>query len=496
MCGFVGLVAHKNVSAGLHIALQALQHRGQDSAGIATMNESGGRFFMKRGLGNVTQALSREDIEALDGPIGLGHVRYPTIGRGVLSDAQPFFYRQPGVLMAHNGNVTNYEELREGLKERSIHLLSRCDVEPALCEFADALMDRRKSGHEIADALHALKQVRARVRGSYSIVAACMLDGEPTLVVFRDPNGIRPAIIGKRDDGAWIATSESVALDALGFTAFEEPKPEEAIFLRAGQAPIRHSLDAKEPAPCIFEFIYFARPDSVIGGKSVYEMRLELGRQLAARVRAKGIKTDVVIPVPDTARPAATACGESLGLPVREGLIKNRYSGRTFIMPDGLTRANALRLKLNTVPAEIRGRDVLLVDDSIVRGATLARVIGLLRDAGAASVHLAIHSPPVRNPCFYGIDMSTEDELFARRFHGTLDELEIAAAEALGAESLTYLDVEGMDRAFGAKRCAACFDGVYPQILNERDRSGITRDRLGGASEPPSSGVAALTHEP
>ena len=225
MCGFVGLVAHKDVAPGLHIALQALQHRGQDSAGIATMNRGGSRFFMKRGLGAVTQALSREDIEGLEGPIGIGHVRYPTIGRGVLSDAQPFFYRQPGVLMAHNGNVTNCDELREGLAERSIHLLSRCDVEPALCEFADALMDRRKSGHTIEDAVHALRQVRARVRGSYSIVAACMLDGEPTMLVFRDPNGIRPATIGRRADGAWIASSESVAIDgeSVGGSVGSEP---------------------------------------------------------------------------------------------------------------------------------------------------------------------------------------------------------------------------------------------------------------------------------
>jgi amidophosphoribosyltransferase len=329
------------------------------------------------------------------------------------------------------------------------------------------------------------------VRGSYSIVAACMLDGEPTLVVFRDPNGIRPAIVGRRDDGAWIASSESTALDALGFEKFEEPKPEEALFLRPGQEPIRHPLDAHEPAPCVFEFIYFARPDSEIGGKSVYEVRLSLGEQLAKRIQTKGISADVVIPVPDTARPAAVACGEHLGLPVREGLIKNRYSGRTFIMPDGLTRTAALRLKLNTVPAEIKGKNILLVDDSIVRGATLGRVIGLVRDAGAASVHLAIHSPPVRNPCFYGIDMSTEDELFARRFSGSLDELELAAAEALGGDSLTYLDVAGMDRAFGSPRCAACFDGVYPQVLSDRDRAGITRDRTQTAEQSGSFGINA-----
>lgn len=490
MCGFVGLVAEKDVSPGLHIALQALQHRGQDSAGIATMNAEGTRFFMRRGLGNVAHGLAREDLQALEGPIGLGHVRYPTIGRGVLADAQPFFYRQPGVLMAHNGNVTNYDELRTSLLDRSIHLLSRCDVEPALCEFADALMERRKSAHTIEDAVHALRQVRDRVRGSYSIVAALMLDGKPTLVVFRDPNGIRPCVVGRRSDGAWMAASESVALDAIGFTVYEEPKPDEALFLRPGQEPIRHTLGADTPAPCIFEFIYFARPDSMIEGRSVYEVRMEMGKALGERIRHKGISADVVIPVPDTARPAATALAEYLELPLREGLIKNRYSGRTFIMPDLLTRKAALRLKLNPLPREIKGRDVLLVDDSIVRGATLGRVVGLVQDAGAKSVHLAIHSPPVRNPCFYGIDMSTEEELFARRFEGSLEELEKAAAEALGVASLTYLDVEGMDRAYGGPRCAACFDGSYPQVLSERDRDGIAADRR-DASESSSSGVVA-----
>lgn len=491
MCGFVGIIGPNDVAPGLHVALQALQHRGQDSAGIATMAADGSRFFMRRGLGRVTQALSHDDLRSLEGPIGIGHVRYPTIGRGVLADAQPFFYRQPGVLMAHNGNVTNYDELRGSLAERSIHLLSRCDVEPALCEFADALMERRKSGHTIEDALEALRAVRDRVRGSYSIVAGLMLDGQPTMVVFRDPNGIRPVVVGRREDGAWIASSESVALDALDFRRFEEPRPDSALFLRAGQEPIRHSLEAKDPAPCVFEFIYFARPDSVIEGRSVYEVRLQMGHKLADRIRAKGIETDVVIPVPDTARPAAAAVAESLSLPLREGLIKNRYSGRTFIMPDGLTRLAALKLKLNTLPREIEGRRVLLVDDSIVRGSTLGRVVGLVRDAGAKEVHLAIHSPPVLNPCYYGIDMSTEEELFARRFESDLDALEEAAAKELGAESLTYLDVAGMDAAFDGPRCGACFDGSYPQILSDADRMGIKRDRKGGAESSTSSGVIA-----
>jgi amidophosphoribosyltransferase len=477
MCGFVGMVASEPVAAELHVGLQALQHRGQDSAGIATMSGDGSRFFMRRGLGTAVQALGAGDVAALEGPIGIGHVRYPTIGRGSLDDTQPFFYRQPGILMAHNGNVTNYQALGRSLAERSIHLLSSCDVEPALCELADGLMSERKAHHTLDDAVRALGRMLDCVRGAYSIVAALVLDGRPTLVVVRDRAAIRPAVIGRRADGAWLAASESVALDTLGFTQALEPEPGEAVFLRAGCEPLRRALAPGKAAPCVFEHIYFARADAHMNGKSVYEVRMALGRALGARVRDKRIEADVVVPVPDTARPAATAMAELLGLPLREGFIKNRYSGRTFIMPDALTRNAALRLKLNTLTSEIRGRRVLLVDDSIVRGTTLSRVIGMLRDADAQAVHLAIHSPPVKHPCFYGIDMSTEEELFARRFPGSLDDLERAAASELAVDSLTYLSVDALDAAYGAPRCAACFDGAYPEPLSDDDRRAIAGDR-------------------
>ena len=479
MCGFVGMVSHNDAAPEIHLALQALQHRGQDSAGIAAMSADGQDFLIRRALGTVTQGLGAAEIAAVRGPVGIGHVRYPTIGRGSLEDAQPFFYRQPGILMAHNGNVTNYDALRAGLLERSIHLLSKCDIEPALCELADALMQRRRAGHTIADATAAVTEMQRRVQGAFTVAAALMLDGEPTLMVARDRNGIRPGVIGRRDDGAWIAASESVPLDVLGFTPIAEPAAGEVVFLRAGAEPIRETIAAAEPAPCVFEFVYFARPDSVIEGRSVYEVRLGFGRSLAERIAQKGIAADVVIPVPDTSRPAAAALGEALGLPVREGLIKNRYSGRTFIMPDQLTRATAMKLKLNTLPGEIRGRRVLLIDDSIVRGTTIRRVLGLVHDAGAAEVHLAIHSPPVRHPCFYGIDMSTEAELYARQFDKSLEDLETRAAADLGADSLTFLSVDGLDQVFAGARCAACFDGDYPQPVAAAQRDSIVRDRNG-----------------
>jgi amidophosphoribosyltransferase len=478
MCGFVGLISNTPAAPGIHLALQALQHRGQDSAGITTMSSDGGEFFMERGLGSVPQAVDSAHLKALPGNVGLGHVRYPTIGKGVLADTQPFFYRQPGVLMAHNGNITNYEELRQSLLKRSIHLLSHCDVEPALCEFADALMQRRQADHTTEDAMQAAREVRKRVRGSYSIVITMMLDGVPSMLAFRDPNGIRPMTLGRRSDGAWMVASESVAMDVLGFERVDEPAPSQLVILRAGKEAERLPLEAKKRAPCVFEHIYFARPDSVIDGTTVYQSRLDLGRALATRTREKGIEADVVIPVPDTSRPAATAMAEELSLPLREGLIKNRYSGRTFIMPDVLTRVSALRLKLNPLPNEIRGKKILLVDDSIVRGATLQRVVALMRESGAGEVHLAIHSPPVRNPCYYGIDMSTEEELFARRF-GDCDliDLEKQAAESLGADSLTWLDLPRMNEVVGSERCAACFDGDYPQKLPEADRLLIATDR-------------------
>lgn len=442
------------------------------------MSPDGGEFFIRRGLGSVPQALGDADLKALPGTVGLGHVRYPTIGKGVLADTQPFFYRQPGVLMAHNGNITNYEELRQSLLERSIHLLSHCDVEPALCEFADALMRRRQANHTAEDAVYAVNEVRKRVRGSYSIVITMMLDGTPTLLAFRDPNGIRPMTLGRRSDGGWMVASESVAMDVLGFQRVDEPSPAELVLLRAGQEAERLPLESGTRAPCVFEVVYFARPDSVIEGTPVYQSRLALGRALASRISEKGLSADVVIPVPDTSRPAATAISEELSLPLREGLIKNRYSGRTFIMPDALTRVSALRLKLNPLPNEIRGKRIVLVDDSIVRGATLERVVALLRESGAGAVHLAIHSPPVRNPCYYGIDMSTEEELFARKFGDCdLDELEKQAAKSLGADSLTWLDLPRMNEAVGSERCAACFDGQYPQKLPEVDRMLIASDR-------------------
>jgi len=487
MCGIVGIVGTEEAARECLVALQAVQHRGQDSSGIATIHDR--RFPFIRRLGLAGQAYTEEDLARLPGSIAVGHTRYPTVGAGNLADAQPLFFRQPGVLLAHNGNLINYDELCTRLQNQSVHLLTRCDAEPLLCDLALNLMALKPKDHTLEDACYALEQTWKWVDGAYSIVVALILDGQETLVVARDRKGIRPAVWGARD-GAFIAASETPALDALGFEFQGDVAPGEAIFLRAGQAPIRRTIHGEGAAPCVFEQIYFARPDSQMEGRSVYSQRLAFGRSLARDWKAKGFTADVVIPIPDTSRPAAMAVAEELGLPYREGFIKNRYSGRTFIMGDQAQRRSELRLKLNPIRSEFAGRHVLLVDDSIVRGTTLARTIKIVRSQGARSVHLAIHAPPVLFPCYYGIDMSTAEELAARAFDddppaGGLpperqQALEQRFAKHLGLDSLTYLSVAGMDEAWGGPRCAACFDGRYPMPLSAERRQVIEADRRRG----------------
>lgn len=484
MCGFVGVIGRSECARDIFLALQALQHRGQDSAGIGTI--CGDQFPIVKKLGLVAQSFGNDDLAQLSGTIGIGHVRYPTVGKGLLRDAQPFFFRQPGVLMAHNGNLINVREMQEILAEDSVHLLSQCDIEPVLCLFALELMKRRRNHHTIEDAIAALEATFCLALGAFSIAAALILDGEETLLVVRDPWGVRPAVWGRKD-GSTIVASESVALDALDATREGDIAPGEAIFFRKGQLPIRHRFRAERSAPCIFEYIYFARPDSTMNGASIYEVRMALGAELARAWKAKNHSADVVIPIPDTARPSAAALADELRLPFREGFIKNRYTGRTFIMPTAAERVNALKLKLNPISSEFRGKRVLVVDDSIVRGTTLNRTIRLIREQGPRQIHLAIYSPPVLNPCYYGIDMSTREELMAPRFlnefgDGPLgpaekEQLERRLAVGLGLDSLTYLPMDGLGAAYPETFCAACFDGRYPLPITSQQRKWIEEDR-------------------
>ena len=474
MCGFVGLIGVERASAALSMGLQGIQHRGQDACGIGTAHH--GRFQVHKELGQVAAVFTPDIVAQLHGTAGIGHTRYPTVGAGVRADAQPFYTPRPGVLMAHNGNVTNLEEIEAWLRTRGVHVQSRCDVEPILLVFAEALMDRRPTGHTEEDVCAAVAEVFQRVRGAYSCVALCEVDGEQALVAFRDPHGIRPGSYACNASGAWAAASETVVFDALGFERVDDLAPGHATILRPGREARVLAVAAPAAArPCVFERIYVARPDSRMEEGSVYATRWALGVRMGEEWRARGLQADVVVPVPDTSRTSAQAMAETLGLPFREGFIKNRYSGRTFIMPDPSTRAAAHRLKLNPIPEVFEGKRVILVDDSVVRGTTIRRLAQLTRGTRPAAVHLAVYSPPVRHPCFYGIDMPSRDELVAAR---------LAPEEwpaAFGVDSVTFLSLEGMREVMGRPICMACFDGDYVVPVSADEVSAIVSDRRGAA---------------
>jgi amidophosphoribosyltransferase len=451
----------------------AIQHRGQDAAGIGTVSK--GRFRLYKDLGMVPQALPPNIINTMPGTIGIGHVRYPTLGGSEREDAQPFLTRRPGILMAHNGNITNIPEVSAALMERGIHILSSCDSEPILMVLADELTKIRVSEHTVDDVHTALTQLMTRLRGSYSVAAVLQIDGRETLLAFRDPQGIRPAVYGRRGDGAWAVTSESVALDGLGFERAGFLPPGGMMLLRAGEEPVVREVLAKPRRHCVFEQIYFARADSVMEAGRVNTRRWEMGKRLAREWQRKGLKADVVVAIPDTSRPAAMAMAETLGIPNREGFIKNRYSDRTFIMPDKSTREAALRLKLNPIEEIFEGKRVLLVDDSIVRGSTMRRIVKMVRTLKPKEVHIAIFSPPVRHPCFYGIDMPSHEELVASAHD--IDQVEERLAEEFFADSLTYLSQEGLHQLEGEAVCSACFTGNYPQPVSEDEREYILSGR-------------------
>lgn len=473
MCGFVGVIGVEHAAPVVWMALQALQHRGQDAAGIGTYDK--GRFHLHKDLGHVVHAIPPAKLPELRGTAGVGHVRYPTVGGNTREDAQPFVTRRPGILMAHNGNVTNLPEVIAKLNRRGMHVLSDCDVEVILMVLADELTRIAPSAHTAADLAEAVRRLFDRVRGAYTVTCVMQVDGRETLVAFRDPHGIRPGVYGRSDDGGWIVASESVALDATGFRRQGFIPPGGLLLLRPGEQPELLNIATAPVRPCIFEHIYFARPDSLMEHGRVNAVRHRLGQQLAEEWEARGLGADVVIPIPDTSRPAALAIAEHLGLPYREGFIKNRYSGRTFIMPSQQTRDAALRLKLNPIDDVFRGQRVLLVDDSVVRGSTMRRIIRTIADVGATAVHLAIFSPPVRHPCFYGIDMPTRAELVAAGLSGSA--LEATLTERFGCDSVTYLSASGLARVSEKSMCSACFDGDYVVPVSDHERAAIETDR-------------------
>jgi amidophosphoribosyltransferase len=471
MCGFVGMIGQPGAGAAISVSLQALQHRGQDACGIATMYQ--GKVHLHKELGMVASVFTEPLLQGLSGAAGIGHVRYPTVGGGLREDAQPFHTRRFGVVMAHNGNVTNLPDIEAWLKARHVRVQSSCDVEPILLVFAEALVERRVLEPGLEDIQAAVAEVFRQVRGAYTCVAMLELEGKETLVAFRDPHGIRPGIFAKNGAGAWMVASESVACDAVGYKPVADLPPGKVMIFRAGEEPVVLPVLERPAYHCVFERIYFARPDSRIEEERIFATRWACGVKLGQEWAKQGLQADVVVPVPDTSRPAAQAMAETLGLPYREGFIKNRYSGRTFIMPDANTRDAALRLKLNVIEEIFEGKRVILVDDSVVRGTTVKRLASLVRQVNPAAVHLAVYSPPVRNPCFYGIDMPSRKELVAAR----LPESEWASA--FGVDSVTFLSVEGLKEIAGPQSCMACFDGKYPVVVSEREEAVIVKDRRG-----------------
>ncbi|WP_312323849.1 amidophosphoribosyltransferase [Acinetobacter schindleri] len=466
MCGVVGIAGKSAVNQMLFDALTMLQHRGQDAAGIVTCHE--GRLFLRKDVGMVRDVFHTRHMRALQGNYGIGHVRYPTAGTSSSAEAQPFYVNSPyGITLAHNGNLTNAEEIHDDLFKTDLrHMNTDSDSEVLLNVFAHELQKRGKLVPTSEDIFHAVTRVHERCKGGYAVVA--MITGQG-VVGFRDPNGIRPLIYGSRETEngmEYIIASESVAITALGFKVERDIEPGEAVFIDSeGNFFTKQCAAKPEYRPCIFEYVYFARPDAIIDGISVYKARLKMGEKLAHKIlREWGDEhdIDVVIPIPDTSRTSALELANTLGVKFREGFMKNRYIGRTFIMPGQQLRKKSVRQKLNPVELEFQGKNVLLVDDSIVRGTTCNEIIQMARDSGAKKVFFASAAPMVKYPNVYGIDMPAKSELIASE--RSVEEIR----EIIGADRLIFQDLEDLKDAVRTKIVpnlrefdCSVFDGVY-----------------------------------
>ena len=466
MCGVVGTISHQPVNQLLYDALLLLQHRGQDAAGIATMH--GNSFAMHKANGLVRDVFRTRNMRSLVGNAGIGQVRYPTAGSASSEEeAQPFYVSAPfGIILAHNGNLTNAPILRSEMAYRDRrHINTNSDTEVLLNVLADELQKETNSAALDDDSIFkAVVGLNKRVKGSYAVVALIAGFG---LLAFRDPFGIRPLCIGRIDTPQgpeWMLASESVALEGLGFTVVRDVQPGEAIYIDMdGNFHSRQCASNVSLNPCIFEYVYLARPDSTIDGVTVYNVRMRMGDYLAEKIRAEAdvSKIDVVMPIPDSSRPAAMQVAKRLGISYREGFFKNRYIGRTFIMPGQAVRKKSVRQKLNAMRIEFKDKTVLIVDDSIVRGTTSYEIVQMARESGAKKVIFASAAPPVRFPNVYGIDMPTRSELVAYgRTHDEINQL-------IGADQLIYQSVEDMKKAVqdinpSIKNFeSSCFDGVY-----------------------------------
>lgn len=462
MCGILGIVGHNDVAAQLYDGLTVLQHRGQDAAGIATAN--GSKLRVHKGNGLVSDVFDEASMAVLEGRVGIAHCRYPTAGSEGLDEAQPFYVNSPfGIALAHNGNLINTDALRREVFEQDRrNVNTESDSEVLLNVFAHELDTQKALNPEAA--FRAIEGVHRRCVGGFAVVATVLGLG---LVAFRDPNGIRPLVLGKRNSGGqeeYAVASESVALDLLGFERVRDVRPGEGIVVTSrGELFTRQCAEPREHTPCIFEYVYFARPDSMMDEVSVHKARMRMGQKLGEKILRLRPDHDIdtVIPIPDTSRDAALEISNVLGVKYREGFIKNRYVGRTFIMPGQGERAKSVRRKLNPIPLEFRNRVVLLVDDSIVRGTTSKQIVQMARDAGARKVYLASAAPAVRFPNVYGIDMPSAEELVA---HGRTDE---EVQKLLGCDWLIYQDLADLEEAVSGPKHridhfdSSCFNGEY-----------------------------------
>jgi amidophosphoribosyltransferase len=464
MCGIIGIVGRSDVNQALYDGLTVLQHRGQDAAGIVTSDE--GKLFLRKDNGLVRDVFATEHMLNLRGNMGVGHVRYPTAGCSSSAEAQPFYVNSPyGITLAHNGNLTNADELKRELYTADLrHMNTDSDSEVMLNIFAHELQSLGKLKIDHNDVFKAVAATHRRCRGAYAVVA--MITGYG-IVGFRDPRGIRPVVYGKRetDRGSeYMIASESVALDVLGFDLIADIAPGEAVFIDLdGNLHKQQCADDPRYATCIFEYVYLARPDSMIDDVLVYKARLRMGEMLASKIKRewKERDIDVVIPVPDTSRTSALELANELGVLYREGFIKNRYIGRTFIMPGQKQRKKSVRQKLNAIDLEFKDKNVLLVDDSIVRGTTSQQIIQMARDAGARKVYFASAAPAIRYPNVYGIDMPARNELIA---YGRTDD---EVAQAIGADKVIYQDLEDLKQSVRKRNPqledfdTSVFDGRY-----------------------------------
>lgn len=478
MCGIVGIYSHEPVACELYESLIHLQHRGQDAAGILTCDQ---RFYTKHGLGLVREIFNYENVSTLQGTIGIGHVRYPTAGGYTETDVQPLWIGSPrGIALAHNGNLSNYQELADKIRlKQHRHLNSSLDSEALLLEFADYLASNKVSNEEHSEDFFellatAVSQIFAQIQGAYSVVSVIIGKG---LVAFRDPHGIRPLVWGTRENSNGtidtIFASETTPFYALGFEPKGDILPGELAFVDLNGKLHRRILKIKEFRPCVFEYVYFARPDATLNHVSVYRARLRMGQNLARSWKKKypDLIPDIVIPAPFTANTAALSFAHELGIRYSEGLYKNPFIGRTFIMPNQKTRSRNIRYKLTPQPTEIKNKRVMIIDDSIVRGTTSREIVKMVRESGAKTIYFASTSPPLQNPCFSGIDIPSRKELIA----ANKSEEEIAAY--LGVDVLLYQSHEDLIEAVtrrGAhqikKPCMACMDGDYfcKQLTEEK----------------------------